>query len=76
MLANITDLLEQSEQSFNIIEEFASLSAKRKILLCDHLFIEGQDTFDKTVKLLWSEATVLDIKKLEKFLHVLKRAAH
>jgi hypothetical protein len=32
------DLLKQAQQPFSIIEEFATLSAKRKVLLCDHLF--------------------------------------
>ena len=76
MLANITELLKQAEQPFNIIEEFAALSAKRKVLLCDHLFIEGHSTFEKTVKLLWGEASDKDVKKLEKFLQILKKTAH
>lgn len=76
MLANFTDLLKQAEQPFNIIEEFAALSGKRKILLCDHLFIEGRSTFESTVNLLWPEATAKDAKKLEKFMQLLKKTAH
>ena len=68
MLVNFSQLIKQAEQPFNIIEEFAALSPKRKVLLCDHLFIEGRDTFQNTVKLLWSEAGSKDIRKLEKFL--------
>ena len=76
MLSNMADILKQAEEPFNIIEEFAVLNAKRKILLCDHLFVEGHQTFAKTVQLLWGEASQKDIQKLEKFLHLLKRTAH
>ncbi len=68
------DLLQQAQQPFSIIEEFAMLSAKRKILLCDHLFVEGRKTFHNTVALLWPEATSLDMKKLENFLILLKKS--
>lgn len=74
--ANVQDLLKQAEQPFSIIEEFAALSPKRKVLLCDHLFAEGRATFQSTVKLLWPEATPQDMKKLEKFLYLLKKTAH
>jgi len=76
MLANFTEILRQAEQPFNIIEEFSALSAKRKVLLCDHLFVEGRHTFEKTVNLLWGEATHKDVRKLEKFLYLLKKTAH
>lgn len=76
MQVNIKDLLQRAEQHFNIIEEFAALSPKRKVLLCDHLFSEGRFTFQQTVKLLWPEADVKDMKKLEKFLFLLKQTAH
>ena len=69
------DLLKQAQQPFSIIEEFATLIAKRKVLLCDHLFIEGFETFQNTVKLLWPEATLLDVKKLESFLVLLRKTA-
>ncbi len=69
------DLLKQAQQPFSIIEEFAALSAKRKVLLCDHLFTEGRETFQNTVKLLWPEAAPLDLKKLESFLVLLKKSA-
>ena len=76
MRATVQDILRSSEQPFNIIEEFASLSPKRKILLCDHLFAESRPTFQGTVRLLWPEATPRDMKKLEKFLLLLKKTSH
>lgn len=76
MRTSVEDILYKAEQPFNVIEEFAALSPKRKILLCDHLFAEGAHTYRQTVKLLWPEATMRDMKKLEKFLIVLKKAAH
>ncbi len=63
-------------QSFNIIEEFAALEGRNKMLLCDHLFIEGRHTFTRTVQLLWEKAQTQDIKKLENFLHLLRKTAH
>ncbi len=66
------DLLQSVSQPFNIIEEYAALSPKRKVLLCDQLFIEGKSYFKNMAKLLWPEATALDIKKLEKFLNLIK----
>ena len=69
------DLLEQAQKPFSIIEEFAMLNAKRKVLLCDQLFSEGRMTFQNTVRLLWPEATAFDMRKLEKFLVLLRKAA-
>ncbi len=37
---------------------------------------EGRQTFQNTVKLLWPEAGSGDMKKLEKFLFLLKKTAH
>ena len=68
------DLLLQAQKPFSIIEEFAMLSAKRKVLLCDHLFAEGRSTFHNTIKLLWPEASSLDMKKLENFLILLRKS--
>lgn len=68
------DILKQAEQPFSIIEEFATLSPKRKLLLCDQLFTEGRKTFQSTVHLLWPEADTLDMHKLESFLILLKKA--
>ena len=76
MHSAVRNILSVSEQSFNIIEEFAALSPKRKVLLCDHLFAEGRETFQNTISLLWPEAKPKDMKKLEKFLILLKKTAH
>lgn len=76
MHINVQDILRSAEQPFSIIEEFAALSPKRKVLLCDHLFTEGRDVFQNTAILLWPEARLHDIRKLEKFLHLLKRTGH
>ena len=66
----------QGNQQFNIIEEFSALAGARKMLVCDHLFVEGRAVFEKTVKVLWPQAQAADIKKLEKFLHLLRKTAH
>jgi hypothetical protein len=68
------NLIKQAQQPFSIIEEFAMLSAKRKVLLCDHLFTEGRQIFKNTVQLLWPEANDLDVKKLESFLILLRKS--
>lgn len=74
--ASMQDLIESTQKPFSILEEFVALSPKRKVLLCDHLFIEGRRTFRKTVKLLWPEASAMDMRKLEKFMILLKSTAH
>jgi len=61
-----------TNQDFNIIEEYATLSAKRKVLLCDNLFVDGRSRFQNMVKLIWPEASAQDIKKLEKFLNLIR----
>jgi hypothetical protein len=76
MYAKIDDILRSAEQPFSIIEEFATLSPKRKVLLCDHLFSQSRSVFQKTVKLLWPEAQIKDMRKLERFLMILKNTAH
>lgn len=76
MYASIKDLMRSAEQPFNIIEEYVALSPKRKVLLCDHFFVEGRETFANTVTLLWPEAGKADIKKLGNFLILLKNTAH
>lgn len=63
-------------KQLHVIEEFAALTPKRKMLLCDHLFNEGYAFFEKTVKLLWPGAEAHDVKKLEKFLILLKQTSH
>lgn len=72
---SIEDILESAELPFSILEEFAALSSKRKLLLCDHLFAEGRATFQQTVRLLWPEAKPRDMRELEKFLMARKRRA-
>ena len=76
MYANLKDLIRSAEQPLNIIEEYVALSPKRKVLLCDHFFIEGRRAFEGTVKLLWPEASKKDMKKLGNFLVLLKNTAH
>lgn len=75
-LSNIQDLLKSAEQPFDVIDEFAALSPKRKVLLCEYLFTEGRALFQNTVSVLWPEAGVSDIKKLERHLLLMKKAAH
>lgn len=70
------NIIQKSKEPFRVLEEFAALSPKRKMLLCDHLFIEGRKTYQKTVSLLWPEATLTDMRRLEKFLMSLKKSAH
>ena len=40
-------------QPFNIITEFAGLSAKRKMSLFDHLMVGQEEAFAQTVSLIW-----------------------
>lgn len=61
-----------TESAFRIIEEFIGLSTHRRLLLCEQLYVEGPDYFRGTVGLLWPQATNKDVKKLEKFLLVLR----
>jgi hypothetical protein len=76
MNTNIHSFFRPSVATFNVIEEFAALSPKRKMSLCDRLFVEGRDAFQNTVKLFWPQATAQDFKKLENFLLLLKNTAH
>lgn len=76
MLGNVQELIRSADKPFNIIEEYAALSPKRKVLLCDHLFIEGKTKFHNMVTLLWPEAGNQDMKKLEKFLTLIKNASN
>lgn len=75
MQPNMQDLLKSAQQPFNIIEEFSTLSPKRKFLLCDHLFGVSRTTFQNTVRLLWPEAQPKDMRKLEKFLILLQKSS-
>lgn len=76
MRSTVTRLVRKIPKTLNIIEEFASLNPRRKILLCDHLFVKSYESFEETVKLLWPQAVAQDVKKLEKFLILLKKTAH
>ena len=64
------------EQPFNVIEEFSALNPKRKVMLCDHLVMEGRQAFYNTVELLWPNASEADAKRLEKFLYSLRNRSH
>ena len=63
-------------KKLHVIEAFAGLSPKRKMALADHLFVQGYESFEKMVKLIWPTAEEKDAKKLEKFLILLKQTAH
>jgi len=66
------EISREIDQPFHVVEAFSSLNPKRKVLLCDHLFVEGRQAFYNTVELLWPQASAQDAKKLEKFLYSLK----
>lgn len=57
---------------FNILEEFMGLTTRRRLLLCEQLFMEGPDFFTGTVNLLWPQASNKDVRKLESFLVLLR----
>jgi hypothetical protein len=73
MNANIYNIFRYQSYSFNIIEKFAALSAKRKMFLCDLLFSEGSEALRKTAGRLWPQATPQDLQKLERFLLLIKK---
>jgi len=75
MYANAQELINSAQNPLNIIEEYAALSPKRKVLLCDTLFIESKNDFQNMVRLLWPEARIKDMKKLEKFLFLIRKSA-
>lgn len=64
------------EQSFSIIEEYATLSPNRKTLLCDNLCLESHGRFQNMVKSIWPDASDYDLKKLEKFLNLVRVSSH
>jgi hypothetical protein len=68
----LTPKQHQHQPAFNIIEEYAAISPKRKVMLCEHLFIENNAMFQQTVRIMWPEASDKDIKKLSKFLILIK----
>ncbi len=61
---------------FNILEEYSKLSPRRKVILCDHLFVEGRQAFYNTVELLWPDSNEENAKTLEAFLHSLRNKSH
>jgi hypothetical protein len=76
MRPSVTKLIRKLPKNFNVIEEFAGLKPQRKIVLCDHLFVKGYESFENTVQTIWPKASAQDVKKLEKFLVLLKKTAH
>ncbi len=76
MGSGFRDFVDSNSAEFNIIEEFSALTPRRKVLLCDNLFVEGQQAFYNMVEVLWSESSMVDTKRLEKFLYSLKNRSH
>lgn len=70
--SNVKVLLDEVSDVFNIVEEYKALNPKRKLLLCDHLFLEGRKAFQGTVEMFWPEADDQDMRTLEKFLTKMK----
>lgn len=62
------------KRNFYIIEEFSALTARRKSLLCDQLFCEGYEVFERTVQLLWPGSSPEDTEKLANFMRLLRKA--
>ncbi len=75
MRSGLREIVKGSDK-FDIIEEFSELSPRRKVLLCDHLFTEGRQSFYNTVEILWPESSHQEVKRLEKFLYSLKNRSH
>ena len=73
---NVRSTVRSTEQVFNVIEEFAALSNKRKIQLCNALASGSEDSFKNTAKLIWPDIQAIDINKLEKFVFLLNATAH
>lgn len=74
--AILQELLEEAAHQFNIVEEFKALNPRRKLLICEHLFLEGRAAFHGTVDMFWPEADEQDMKTLEKFLYSSKSRAN
>ena len=72
MKSGLRDVIEATGGTFDIIDEFSQLTPRRKVLLCDHLFIEGSQAFYNTIELLWPQSNAEDARALEKFLYSLK----
>lgn len=74
--SNVRSIDARTAQPFNVIEEFAALSSKRKSALFDSLFTQNHASFENAARMVWPEASTMDIKKLEKFLVIIKHSAH
>ncbi|MCC6598160.1 MAG: hypothetical protein IT559_05180 [Alphaproteobacteria bacterium] len=75
MYASTRNTSSPAALSFNIIENFADLTPKRKMSLCDNLFNGERGAFEGTIRILWPQATGADAHKLEKFLMLLQKSA-
>jgi hypothetical protein len=58
----------QAGQDFDILEAFAALEPKTRLMVCEQLFAHGQGYFKNTVRTLWPHASDRDARRLEKFL--------
>jgi len=76
MKSGLREIIEATGGTFDIIEEFSSLTPRRKVLLADHLFVEGRQAFYNTIELLWPQSNQEDAVDLEKFLLSLKNKIH
>lgn len=76
MKSTLREVIESTGGSFDIIEEFSELTPRRKVLLADHLFVEGSQAFYNTIELLWPQSNHEDARELEKFLYSLKYKTH
>lgn len=76
MKSGLREIIEATGGTFDILEEFSQLTPRRKVLLCDHLFIEGHQAFYNTIELLWPQSNQDDAAALEKFLFSLKNKIH
>lgn len=57
-----------ADKDFDILQSFADLEPKTKLMVCEQLFAHGQGYFKNTVRTLWPNATDADARRLEKFL--------
>ena len=76
MSARPIGLFKTKTPKLNIIEEFAGLTPNRKMVLCDRLFNDGMEAYERTVKTIWPNASSQDVQKLQKFIILLKKTAH
>lgn len=71
---NIKEVIERGDQPFDILHAFSRLTSRRKVLLCDRLFLDNRAAFQQAASTLWPDADPRDLKKLEQFLYDLKKA--